>query len=141
VPVSELEVTAHHEAGHAVAAMMRGGGEFVSVTIEPTADHLGFTRYRGHAWDRAFVIYAGPWAEARVQWPVSDINSEDDDGAIFDDYVIAALWRNADGDLRDYEALCGADDDAQLRATREQVWSRETRRPRPRLSSWDKEYR
>ena len=104
--------------------MMRGG-ELVSVTIEATADHLGFTRAGGQAWDRAFVTFAGLWAEGRVQWPFSDLVGDDDDGCIFDDYVAAAFLRNHDGDLRDYEALCGADDDAELRATREQVLSRE----------------
>ena len=64
----ERYITACHEAGHAVAALMRGGGEITSITIEPTADYLGYTWTRIKPFDRAFIIYAGPWAEARAQW-------------------------------------------------------------------------
>jgi ATP-dependent Zn protease len=43
--VDDRYLTACHEAGHAVAALMRGGGEVTSISIEPTADHLGITQH------------------------------------------------------------------------------------------------
>jgi hypothetical protein len=46
VEVGPRAIIAHHEAGHAVAAVMRGGGELMSITIEPTDDHLGYTETR-----------------------------------------------------------------------------------------------
>lgn len=41
VPIAEISAherynTAHHEAGHAVAACTRGGGELLSVAVEST---------------------------------------------------------------------------------------------------------
>ena len=66
----ERYITACREAGHAVAALMRGGGEITSITIEPTADYLGYTWTRIKPFDRAFIIYAGPWAEARAHGPI-----------------------------------------------------------------------
>lgn len=57
------KVTAHHEAGHAVAAVMRGGSSLRSITLEP--DGLGgLTLHRGFRWDLGFIAYAGQWAEA-----------------------------------------------------------------------------
>ncbi|MEY8015270.1 hypothetical protein [Mycobacterium servetii] len=124
----ERELTAYHEAGHAVAAAMRGGGELRSITIEPSAAYLGHTGFRCKPCDTAFVTYAGPWAEARVQWPLPSLDGEDEDGASFEDYVAAAFLRNAGGDGEDYRHACEADQAllgerfAELVATREQFW-------------------
>ena len=81
----QRHLTAHHEPGHAVAALMRGGGELVSVTIEPTAEYAGHTGLRSKPFDIAFVTYAGPWAEARAQWPAEvSLDAEDGDGCVLD---------------------------------------------------------
>lgn len=62
-PDTHRKVTAHHEAGHAVAAVMRGGSSLRSVTFDP--DGLGgLTLWRGSRWDLGFIAYAGQWAEA-----------------------------------------------------------------------------
>jgi excisionase family DNA binding protein len=97
-------LVAHHEAGHAVAAVMRGGGELVSITIEPTDEYAGHTQTRLKPWsdDAAFVTYAGPWAEARFQWPLPTLHGDDDDGCTFEDYIIAAFLNNIDGDGKQY---------------------------------------
>ena len=59
---------------------MRGGGELVSVTIEPTAEYAAHTGLRSKPFDIAFVTYAGPWAEARAQWPAEvSLDAEDGD--------------------------------------------------------------
>lgn len=100
--MDERLLTAHHEAGHAVAALMRGGGQLRSITIEPTTTYLGHTGYRGKPCDTAFVTYAGPWAEARAQWVRPTLDDEDDDGCTFEDYVSVAFLSNADGDGEDY---------------------------------------
>jgi hypothetical protein len=127
----QRHLTAHHEAGHAVAALMRGGGELVSVTIEPTAEYAGHTGLRSKPFDIAFVTYAGPWAEARAQWPAEvPLDAEDGDGCVFDDYILAAWWANATGDLAEYKRRCEADaellgDHAHLLHLREETWCRE----------------
>jgi ATP-dependent Zn protease len=51
--VDDRYLTACHEAGHAVAALMRGGGEVTSISIEPTADHLGITHTRRKTFDNS----------------------------------------------------------------------------------------
>jgi hypothetical protein len=104
---AEISLTAHHEAGHAVAALMRGGGEVVSITIVPTPEYFGFTHTRVKIFDTAFLTYAGPLAEARSHWPEGvplddEYGDDDDDDVTFGDYVTAAFIRNADGDLEKY---------------------------------------
>lgn len=87
---------------------MRGGGELLSVTIEPGGDYLGRTWHRTKVCapgDRMFVTFAGPWAEARCQWPLPSLDGEDTEGAIFDDYLLAAWMRAADGDHDVYEDM------------------------------------
>lgn len=98
----ERQLTAIHEAGHAVAAVLRGG-TFDVISIEPTVTRDGFIRTREvAACDYPFVIFAGPWAEARVQWPARPLDGVDDDGRTFGQYVEDALLSNA-SDLRVYE--------------------------------------
>lgn len=89
-------LTACHEAGHAVAAMMRGGGTFTSVTIEPTSEYHGRTTWSGKRWDVDFITFAGPWAQARADWGKPTLNGWDDSGCEFDDYVLGALMDNPD---------------------------------------------
>lgn len=62
---------AHHEAGHAVAVVHRGG-ELRSVRLGKVdwsstgldADEPGETHHRGRYENEPFVTFAGPWAEA-----------------------------------------------------------------------------
>ncbi len=60
------ERRAHHEAGHAVAAVARGE-RLVFITLQPTGDLDAMTRYTnsGDPVALAFISYAGAWAEAR----------------------------------------------------------------------------
>ncbi len=64
---------AHHEAGHAVAAVARGG-ELLSITLgkvdwdgDPELDEPGGCRHISDPRNAPFVTFAGPWAEARWQ--------------------------------------------------------------------------
>jgi hypothetical protein len=91
---------AHHEAGHAVAVIARGGtllGVWLASTDDPSADTQGITRH-DTAWEaQPFVTFAGPCAEA--MWTVE----HDDD---FDDFYEAldyAWLNNGDGDTNMYE--------------------------------------
>lgn len=66
----ELEVwreaqhlTAYHEAGHALAAQ-HAGREIYQIHSEWPG---GATTFEGT--NSAFVIFAGPWASARLDWP------------------------------------------------------------------------
>ncbi|MFN3004594.1 hypothetical protein [Mycolicibacterium wolinskyi] len=124
--MDERAITTHHEAGHAVAASMRGGSEPVSVTIEPTDGHLGYTRWCGKPCDNAFITFAGPWAEARAQWPLPILDGEDTDGATFADYIAAAWLRNRDGDAADYQRATQVDrellGDHYDEVARESIW-------------------
>lgn len=55
-------LTAHHEAGHAVAALRRKRAVYEMYVVFPD----GFTRHEKLDADYAFVLYAGPWAQARA---------------------------------------------------------------------------
>ena len=80
-------LTAIHEAGHAVAAVMRGGGELTSITIDPTEDYDGHTQIRAKSFDAGFICYAGIWAEARQKWGMRALDAIDDEGCEFEDYI------------------------------------------------------
>ncbi|UYP19779.1 hypothetical protein OED52_04265 [Rhodococcus sp. Z13] len=83
----QLRITAIHEAGHAVATLMRGGGTLRSVTITPGDDHLGLTLHNSKPLDLGFIAYAGIWAEARALWGDRPLDDTDEDMLTFDDYV------------------------------------------------------
>jgi hypothetical protein len=129
-----LAITAHHEAGHAVAAVMRGGGELLLISIEPTVDYLGHTQTRGKIFDAAFFTFAGPWAEARAQWPHPHLEGPDDDGCDFADHLDFAWMENYGGDANAYEEQIAAEVamfGEQWRLTREAGWTRELERHWP----------
>ena len=138
--MGERWLTACHEAGHAVACLMRGGGTFTSVTIERTDEYLGCTFTRLKQWDSQFVSYAGPWAEARAKWPEDlSVDDLDDEGLDLNDYIVIALVANPP-DLQGYrepttqaaiatpkavERDCGDETIRQMDAARDEVWDRQ----------------
>jgi hypothetical protein len=121
--------TAYHEAGHAVAAVMRGG-KCCHITIEPEGDYDGRTNVVVAQHNLAFVTYAGIWAEARAEWG-KVLDGEDDNCLTFDDHVAIAFERNAEGDLREYRRLMIAlaaaygDLNALLTYESEKAWGRQ----------------
>ena len=95
---------AHHEAGHAVAAVVRGGtlhdvflGKVDWSTDDDSADTPGGTMHQT-AWEaQPFVTFAGPWAEA-----IWMLEHEDDVDDI--DEALGYAWdNNIDGDAAKYE--------------------------------------
>ena len=124
---NERYLTACHEAGHAVACLLRGG-EVDSISVEPTARHDGITHCRGS--DFAFRTYAGPWAEARAQWPNPTLDGCDEDGCTFDDYVTRVFSTNtSDSDFFQYQLEM----DGPLQPVLDAVW----RQIRPNESGGD----
>jgi hypothetical protein len=67
-------VNAHHEAGHAVAVVLRGGVVDHIALGDPTDDGLldadreliGRTRHTPARAEQSFVAFAGPWAQWRT---------------------------------------------------------------------------
>lgn len=93
--LSQHQVAAHHEAGHVVAAILRGATHLHDITARH--DGTGFTGARFVAFDGPFFAFGGIWAEARVQWP-SDIPiaAEDIDGQSFEDYIREVCFEQID---------------------------------------------
>ena len=100
----DFMLTCHHEAGHAVAAVMRGH-ELRALTVEATEEFRGFTGYRGRPVDDAFIGWAGPWAQGRALWRGDaggdslTLDAVDEEGIEFRDYISAAFLTGGDGDL------------------------------------------
>jgi hypothetical protein len=131
---STREVTAHHEAGHAVAVVMRGG-QLHYIDLTATDEYRGYTHFSSKSCDSAFIIYGGLFAEARVKWPLADLDGEDDDGCTFPNYVWGALSANIDGDNEAYKAALDSESAAAelapFQPRREQVWRKELERVWP----------
>ncbi|MGV9861890.1 hypothetical protein [Rhodococcus koreensis] len=86
------EVVAHHEAGHACAAILRGGASITSIHLDPVRPGYGMTHMRAKAYaDGGFIAWAGCWAEARYRWGDRPLDQDDDDGLEFVDHVQGVL--------------------------------------------------
>jgi len=111
-------LTAHHEAGHAVAGCMRGS-VLRSVCLGEVAGD-GLTVHRGPSWADPFVGYAGPWAEARYIWGDRPADAEDAEGLVFGDYLFGIFLTSGAEDLLEVSAASSS------RAT-ERTWACELR--------------
>jgi hypothetical protein len=85
--MGERELAAWHEAGHAVAAVMRGESRLKSVALDEERHGAGLTEHSSKSFDNAFIAFAGPWAEARYGWGDRPLDDDDDDGLYFDDHL------------------------------------------------------
>jgi hypothetical protein len=101
----ESAVITHHEAGHLVAALMTVDNLLdgkLTVTVALVGGRgtgSGDVLVSGdHPVQAAFIFYAGPWAEARVEWgkPVNTLDDANDDGALFREMVAEAFGSAAD---------------------------------------------
>jgi hypothetical protein len=109
----------HHEAGHAVAAVARGG-HLIEVLLgtadwsrgDDANDTPGFTRHVSEAHNQPFITYAGPWAEA--MWTATAIDAECDFGDAFGE-----AWSSSDATK--YDAYV-AGEDWDVRCEREAAW-------------------
>jgi hypothetical protein len=95
---------AHHEAGHTVAAVARGGtlrdvylGSVADWSNPDSAETPGGTVHRTAWKDQPFVTFAGPWAEA--MWMVEN----DPEVEMYE--ALEYVWvENGDGDTAKYES-------------------------------------
>lgn len=100
---------AHHEAGHAVAAVHRGGWvQEIHLAGDDPADQ-GYVAHSSSPAAQPFVTFAGPWSEAR--WDVMAGEADDMDEALY-----LAWDENSDGDGAKYNGLID-----QLQATADQL--------------------
>jgi hypothetical protein len=98
----QRHLAAFHEAGHAVAAVARGG-LLLSVSIESKSSWQdGETGFRCHEKDRTFIAFAGPWAESIEEWGERPRNGVDEHGHTFDDYLRTSMTVSV-GDLQVYD--------------------------------------
>lgn len=115
------EATAYHEAGHTIAALVRGGGSVKSVTIEPTARHSGLTWVNVKSCDSAFVTFGGMWAEAEYCWRTDDAGE-----FTFNDYLVGVLVMQP-LDRSDYERAMQERPGIVDRTATENSWGEELR--------------
>src|SRR4051812_25955044 len=95
----QIALITHNEAGHAVAALTTKDTVFdedVTVTVTVINGRGAGTNVlllSGHPVQDAFIVYAGPWAEARVQRgePVRTLDDADNNGRSFREAVTAAF--------------------------------------------------
>ena len=93
--LSELELTAHHEAGHAVATVLRRGKiTSININLDRTRGEHGETWTSAMQHDQSFITYAGPWAEARSQWTGANLDDVDDGGCTFSDRLATCFELN-----------------------------------------------
>jgi hypothetical protein len=105
------ERTAHHEAGHAVAAVARGGrlvdvslGEVDWFDLDTSSDQAAFVRHESTLENQPFATFAGPWATA--MWMTAE-NDPDDEPIDFDEALDYAWADSSDGDQAKYENIVG----------------------------------
>ena len=95
------EMVAHHEAGHAVATVTRGGyvDEIRLGDTDPHDPELvwSWVRVEIPLHDHAFAVFAGPWTTAR--WEIETDPDIDDDAALI------AAFLNAEDDAAKYDRL------------------------------------
>lgn len=140
--LDDRTMTAYHEAGHAVASVMRGGSELRSTAITAGhPDHRGLTLHRSAPWDVAFIAWAGPWAQARAAWGDLPLDGEDDDWLTFDDYIGGAFLAGGHEDAQAIAAsrgqleAWGLPADLALHVSTERTWSLELDRVWPAVDA------
>lgn len=99
--------TAHHEAGHAVAAVVRGGtvldvrmGQVDWSDHSGDSDRPGFVKHITRRDGHPFVTFSGVWAEAR--W---ELETDAESGLDMSDTLESAWFNNQDGDAEKYESF------------------------------------
>ena len=138
--VKQRELAAIHEAGHAVAAVMRGGSTLTSVSLSDQHGE-GITWSNSKPCDSGFGAYAGPWAEARHLWGDRPLDAEDENGCAFGDVVMGVLWEQQHGtdldmwrrDAAEHARVCELVGVSP--AARDEVWDMELSRVWPAVQS------
>jgi hypothetical protein len=98
----KLRVSAHHEAGHAVAAVLVGGSvEHLRLTDDRDSSKWGNCRSTMPTTvaKRGFNTFAGPWADVRAQWPEgAPLDGVDANGRTFSQCVAQEFAEDLYGD-------------------------------------------
>ncbi|MCV7289142.1 hypothetical protein H7J87_27825 [Mycolicibacterium wolinskyi] len=145
----EKAVITHHEAGHAVAALMTVAGDLEGPVSACIVAGRGTGNTKINDWvidepvQAAFVFYAGPWAEARVQWrqpALEGLDDTDASGRSFRMAVRAAFLEGVGrtGDLAYYNGMAKIDSSIPERET---DWSRALERAWPVIGALAKALR
>ena len=84
-----------------MAAVKCPGGRVneIDISYDPLLDKRGYTRHEHQPADQAFIIYAGPWAQASAIWPGE---------TIYLDRVLTVLRWN-DDDWKAFQQAMGHD--------------------------------
>ncbi|KEF95044.1 hypothetical protein K883_05229 [Mycobacterium sp. TKK-01-0059] len=117
--MADKTAVAHHEAAHTVAALMTANNglldDRIAVTMAtidggPSGGNSKVLISSDHPVQAAFIYYAGPWAEARLQWgkPAHAVDDTDEDGKSFRQTVAEKFDFGADSDGACYAGLIQA---------------------------------
>ena len=126
-PPSAMELAAYHEAGHVVAAKLRGHEPY-SVEIDAEGRGMTRTHFRGD-FDIPFHVYAGPWAEVRHEWELAKkapgYPDMDEDGLTFNDYYTMKLLVEHGHNHGDFPMLDQYRREGTINDVTEKVWDKE----------------
>lgn len=105
-------LTAYHEAGHAVAAVISPGGRVdeIDISFNEEFDERGHTLHHHEPADQAFIIYAGPWAHA-LAWTIDETYQRPANGLIPSPDKVAEAFRCNHDDWYAYERQMRGDVD------------------------------
>jgi hypothetical protein len=123
---------AYHEAGHAIATVLRDQGSLRPFTITPADDYRDSMCQRSPGRDPGFVAWAGPWAQARAEWCERPIDRGGDQ-FVFTDYLLTAYLGGGHADWLIVEQHFAALPWASMRAGTERVWGIELTRMWPAI--------
>jgi len=131
--MDDLERSAYHEAGHAVATVIRGRKFLRLVSIGASIAHRGNTFHRPSGWNDAFVAWAGPWAQAHAEWNGRPLDGEDEEFAL-DDHLAAAFLIGGQEDSHIVEQHFASMPWPSMRSGTERAWSMELTRMWPAIT-------
>jgi hypothetical protein len=123
---------AYHEAGHAVAAVLRDGSSVRPFSITSADDYPGSTCHLWPGRDPGFVAWAGPWAQARAEWCERSLDGGGD-GVVFADYLLTVHLSGSRTDWLIVEQHFASLPWASMRAGTERVWGTELTRMWPAI--------
>ena len=131
--MDDLERSAYHEAGHAVATVIRGRKFLRLVSIAASIAHRGNTFHSSPGWNDAFVAWAGPWAQAHAEWTGRPLERAGDEFT-FEDYLAAAFLNGGHEDSQIVEQHFASMPWPSMRSGTERAWSMELTRMWPAIT-------
>jgi len=123
---------AYHEAGHAVATVLRDGSYVRPFTITSADDYPDRTCHLSPGRDPGFVAWAGPWAQARAEWCERPLESSGDE-FVFADHLLTAYLSGGHTDWLIVEQHFASLPWSSMRAGTERVWGMELTRMWPAI--------